>query len=34
MHIQGQEYNELLDGLSKAVHPDWTVWILLKLKVQ
>ena len=31
-HIQDQEYNELLDGPSKAVPPGWTVWDIIEIK--
>lgn len=32
IHMQDQEYNELLDGPSKAVPPGWTVWDIIEIK--
>jgi ubiquitin-activating enzyme E1 len=32
IHMQDQEYNELLDGPSKAVPLGWTVWDIINIK--
>ena len=32
IHMKDQEYNELLDGPSKAVPPGWTVWDIIEIK--